>query len=330
MAIYLIRRIYFCEQGLPTRVADVVDPIILFFCFGGLAGLLGVELALPRSINEFLTFLLLFTIGLKGGVELEHVAIAELAPKLVAVAALGVVLPLIAFPVIRKVGGFGRVDASALAAHYGSVSVGTFAVAVAFLERAGAFVEPYVATFVVMLEIPAIIVGLLLAKGLSTRVDIGSIVAEIAKSRAIVLLVGGLVIGRLAGAEAMQPYLPFFFELFSGVLALFLLDMGLTVSRQLPQVRAHAPFLIVFGMTMPLVGAALGFALAWVLTLSAGGATILATLGASASYIAVPAAMRASLPEAKLGLCLGASLGVTFPFNVVVGIPLYASFSGAM
>lgn len=307
----------------------MIDPIILFFGFGISAGLLGIEIALPRSVNEFLTFLLLFTIGLKGGVELEHVSMVRLAPELAAVAGLGFVLPLLAFPVIRGVGRLSRVDAAALAAHYGSVSVGTFAVAVAFLDRAGVFVEPYVATFVVMLEIPAIVVGLLLARGFVAGADVRTSVVEVAKSRAIVLLLGGLIIGRMAGSDALTPYLPFFFDLFSGVLALFLLDMGLTVTAHVRHVRRRAPFLVSFGLLMPLVGAAGGLALAAVLGLSPGGATILATLGASASYIAVPAAMRTSLPEAKLGLCLGASLGVTFPFNVVVGIPLYASLAGA-
>jgi len=307
----------------------VIDPIILFFGFGILAGLLGIQIALPRSVNEFLTFLLLFTIGLKGGVELEHVSMLQLAPELAAVAGLGFLLPLLAFPVIRSVGRLARVDAAALAAHYGSVSVGTFAVAVAFLDRADVSVEPYVATFVVMLEIPAIIVGLLLARGLAIGADVRTSVVEVVKSRAVVLLVGGLVIGRMGGSEALTPYLPFFFELFSGVLALFLLDMGLAVTQHVRHVRQRAPFLVAFGLLMPLVGATGGLALAWLLGLSPGGATILATLGASASYIAVPAAMRTSLPDAKLGLCLGASLGVTFPFNVVFGIPLYASLAGA-
>ncbi len=307
----------------------MIDPIILFFCFGILAGLLGIQIALPRSVNEFLTFLLLFTIGLKGGVELEHVSMLELAPKLAAVAGLGFVLPLIAFPAILAFGRLKRVDAAALAAHYGSVSVGTFAVAIAFLDRADVFVEPYVATFVVMLEVPAILVGLLLARGLVVGTKIRGSVVEVVKSRAVVLLLGGLIIGRMAGSEALTPYLPFFFELFSGVLALFLLDMGLTVSEHVRHVRRRAAFLVAFGLLMPLVGATAGLALAALLGLSPGGATILATLGASASYIAVPAAMRTSLPEAKLGLCLGASLGVTFPFNVIVGIPLYASLAGA-
>ena len=211
----------------------------------------------------------------------------------------------------------------------GSVSVGTFAVAVAFLDRAEVFFEPYVATFVVMLEIPAILVGLLLARGRVAGAKIRGSVLEVVKSRAVVLLLGGLVIGRTAGSEALTPYLPFFFDLFSGVLALFLLDMGLTVTEHVLHVRRRAPFLVAFGVLMPLVGATAGLALAALLGLSAGGSTILATLGASASYIAVPAALRTSLPEAKLGLCLGASLGITLPFNIIVGIPLYASLAGA-
>lgn len=299
-----------------------IDPIILFFGFGIAAGVLKQDVALPRSINELLTFLLLFTIGLKGGVELAEVDGWRVLPQLLVVACLGVVLPLVAYPVAKRIGKLGRTNSAALAAHYGSVSVGTFAVCIAYLQRADIGFEPHVVTFAVVLEIPAIIVGLLLARGAARNLEIGVVVQEVAKSRAIALLVGGLVIGRLAGHAQLEPFLPFFFDLFSGVLALFLLDMGLTVSKQLRVVRENGLFLVLFGLLMPVFGGALGLTLGTAIGLSLGGSVVLAVLGASSSYIAVPAAMRASLPEADVGLCLASSLGVTFPFNIMIGIPL--------
>ncbi len=301
----------------------MIDPVILFFGFGVLAGLIKADVALPRSVVELLTFLLLFTIGLKGGMEFTEVPFLTLLPKLLLVGCLGIVIPLVAFPVIQHWGRLNRPDAAALAAHYGSVSVGTFAVCVAFLQRSGITFEPFVVIFVVVLEIPAIIIGLMIARGRSARGEIGKAVREIARSRAIAVLIGGLLIGGLAGSERLEPYSSFFLDLFSGVLALFLLDMGLTVSRQLSLVRHHGLFLAGFGVLMPLVGGAFAMGLGFLLELSVGGIVVLTTLGASASYIAVPAAMRASLPEANLGLSVGSSLGVTFPFNVVLGIPLF-------
>lgn len=307
-----------------SRTAEtMIDPIALFFVFGLLAGLLAIDVGLPPSINELLTFLLLFTIGLKGGIELEGISLMSILPKALAVGALGVVIPIVAYPLIKRVGKLSRADAAAMAAHYGSVSVGTFAVCIAFLQRHEVSFEPYVITFVVVLEIPAILVGLFIARGRSSSMSVGHVLLEVFKSKAIYLLVGGLIIGRLAGHARLEPFMPLFFELFSGVLALFLVEMGLIVSRQMSLVRHHGFFLIGFGVLMPLAGGMTAMGLGFLLDLSLGGTVVLTVLGASASYIAVPAAMRVSLPEANLGLSLGSSLGVTFPFNVVAGIPLF-------
>ncbi len=218
---------------------------------------------------------------------------------------------------------FSRADAASIAAHYGSVSVGTYAVAAAyFINRAIPF-EEHMPLLLVMLEIPAILVGIVLVRGLSREVQWGSVAHEVFLGKSIVLLVGGLLIGWAAGPEGLPGIEPLFFDLFKGILALFLLEMGLITATQIGSLRVHGLFLLVFGVAMPMLSAAVGTAFALMLGFTVGGTAMLATLAASASYIAVPAAMRISVPEANPTLSLAASLGITFPFNVLLGIPLY-------
>ena len=299
------------------------DPIILFFVMGVVAGLLRSELRIPSAIYEFITILLLLAIGLKGGVELARQSLASLLPEILAVIALGTVLTLIAYPLLRFAGRLARADAAAIAAHYGSVSVGTFAVAVAYLGALKVSFEEHMALFVVMLEIPAILVGIALARGTSRQIRWKTLAHEVLLGKSVVLLMGGLLIGWAAGPEGVTGIEPLFFDLFQGILALFLLEMGLLAAAQVASLRLQGAFLAAFGVGMPLLSALLGGALGYLLGFSVGGTALLATLAASASYIAVPAAMRISLPEANPTLSLSASLGVTFPFNVIVGIPLY-------
>ncbi|MFK8012660.1 MAG: sodium-dependent bicarbonate transport family permease [Marinicellaceae bacterium] len=299
------------------------DPIILFFIFGIIAGLLRSELRLPSQIYDFVSMLLLLTIGLKGGIELAKQPFIELAPQMLAVFVVGLILPLIAFPVLRVVGKFKRADAASIAAHYGSVSVGTYAVAVSYMANLGINYEEHMPLLLVVLEIPAIIVGILLAKGLSSNTNWKHISHEIFAGRGVVLLLGGLAIGWLSGSEGIKSIEPLFFGLFKGILALFLLEMGIIAASKISTLKRYGLFLVVFGITMPIFSAIIGIGLGLVLGFSVGGTAILATLIASASYIAVPAAMRISVPEANPTLSLTASLGITFPFNVLVGISLY-------
>lgn len=301
----------------------MIDPVILFFILGIVAGLARSNLRLPEQIYEFVSFLLLLSIGLKGGIELARQPFNVLLPQIVAVALMGMLLPLFAFPVLRSLGKFKRADAASIAAHYGSVSVGTFAVAVAYLNNNDVFFEEYFPVLVVVLEIPAILVGILLVRGLSKTTQWGLVAHEIFSGKGIVLLTGGLVIGWVSGPANVTTIEPLFFDLFKGILALFLLEMGLIVSSQLAALRRYGLFLVVFGILMPLFSASVGTLLGLLLNLSVGGTAMLATLAASASYIAVPAAMRISVPEANPTLSLTASLGVTFPFNVLLGISLY-------
>lgn len=299
------------------------DPIILFFIFGIIAGLVRSELRLPSAIYDFLSLTLLLAIGLKGGIELAKQPFLSLAPQIAAVFAMGLLLPLIAFPLLRLLGRFNRADAASIAAHYGSVSVGTFAVAIAFMNNRGVSFEEHITLLLVVLEIPAILVGILLARGLGGQTQWGSVAHEIFAGKGVILLLGGLAIGWIAGPAGIEPIAPFFFDLFKGVLALFLLEMGVITASKLGSLRRYGLFIVLFGIGMPLFSALIGALLGVLLDFSTGGVAMLATLAASASYIAVPAAMRISVPEANPTLSLAASLGVTFPFNVLVGIPLY-------
>ncbi len=300
-----------------------IDPVVLFFLLGLTAGLLRSDLRLPAAIYDFLIVILLLGIGLKGGVELSRQSLGTLAPQMLAVVLMGLALPLIAYPVLRYAVRLKRPDAASIAAHYGSVSVGTYAVVAAYLVSQRIAFEEYMPLFVVLLEVPAILVGIVLVRGITRSTRWGSLAHEVFLGKGVVLLTGGLVIGWIAGVEGVQPIEGLFFDLFKGVLALFLLEMGLIVAGQMSDMRRYGLFLIVFAIAFPLFAACVGAGLGWMLDLSLGGTVVLATLAASASYIAVPAAMRMAVPEANPALSLAASLGVTFPFNIVVGIPLY-------
>jgi hypothetical protein len=302
-----------------------LDPVVLFFLLGLAAGLARSGLRIPEAVYEGLSIYLLLSIGLKGGVELATSASWGLALQLVFIVALGVALPLIAYPVLRQIGRLGRADAASIAAHYGSVSVVTFAVATAYLARLGVGAEGHLAVFLVVLEVPAILVGIALARRTGGPVPSGlrGLLHEVLLGKGVVLLLGGLGIGWYAGPEGVEPLAPLFFDLFKPALALFLLEMGLVTAARFADVRRSGPFLLAFGVGMPLFSALLGGALGLALGLSVGGTALLATLAASASYIAAPAAMRIAVPAANPALSLAASLGVTFPFNVLLGIPLY-------
>lgn len=304
----------------------MLDPVVLFFVFGLVAGLLKSELKLPAALYETLSIILLLAIGLHGGVELAEQASVQLLGQAGLVLLLGIGLPLLAFVLLRGL-RFDRVNAAAVAAHYGSVSAGTFAVVVAFLVSRQISFESYMPLFVAILEIPAILVGILLAKGVSRGTDWKELGREIFLGKSIMLLLGGLVIGAVAGKETIKPLEPLYTSMFKPVLAFFLLEMGLIASSQLGALRQFGLRLAAFALLMPLLGALVGALLARFMGLSLGGTAMLATLAASASYIAVPAALRLALPEANPSLSLTASLGITFPFNILIGIPLYLALA---
>lgn len=303
------------------------DPILLFFILGLLSGVVRSPLRLPPQAYELVSIVLLLAIGLKGGVELSATAFLPLLPQVLVVTLMGVALPLLAFPVLLYAGRFPRADAASIAAHYGSVSVGTYAVAAAYLVNVGVGFEAHMPLLLVILEVPAIIVGVWLAKGVSASGQWRELAHEILSGKGIVLLLGGLAIGWIAGKEGVTTIEPLFFDAFKGVLALFLLEMGIITASKLGDLKRYGPFLVVFAVAMPLLSAFLGGWLGFFLSLSIGGTAMLATLAASASYIAVPAAMRISVPEANPSLSLTASLGLSFPFNVLLGVPLYLEWA---
>ena len=306
-----------------------MDAIPLFFLLGFVARLARSDLKIPPQLYEALSIYLLLTIGLKGGMELARQDALQILPQALSVLALGVIIPFIAFPLLHKLGRIDRINAASIAGHYGSVSVVTFAVGVDFLMARNIPYEAYLPLFLVLLEMPGIAVGILLARmgGDMKAIRWGPLAHEIFLGKSMVLLGGGLLIGWAAGPVGLKPLEPFFFVLFKGVLCIFLLEMGLVAAAQSAALRTSGVFLAVFAIAMPILSALLGTALGVMIGLSEGGTLLLATLAASASYIAAPAAMRIALPEANPGLSITAALVITFPFNILIGIPLYSQIA---
>lgn len=301
----------------------MIDVVILFFLLGLIAGIARSDLKLPAALYDSLSVFLLLAIGLKGGEGLAQQPIGPLLPQLVAVIVLGIVQTLIAYAILRFAGRLGRMDAAATAAHYGSVSVATFAVAVNWLVARNIAFEPQATIFLVVMEVPAIMVAIVLARGIGRDTDWRVLLHETFLGKGVTLLLGGMAIGWIAGPDGLASIKGLYYDLFKGVLALFLLEMGLIVSRHVGELLRKGVFLIAFGVLMPLLSGMLGLGCGMLLDLSVGGLTLLATLAASASYIAVPAAMRVAVPQANPALSLGVVLGVTFPFNILLGIELY-------
>lgn len=302
---------------------QLFEPVILFFLLGAFAGFVRSDLRIPGVLYESLSIFLLLAIGLKGGVELARYPIASIALPSLVVVAVGAMIPLVAYLVLRRVGRLPQADAGAIAGHYGSVSVVTFAVGATYLARMGQEVEGYMTVLLVLLEFPALVIGVLLARRGELGTPWKQVLHEVFAGKSIVLLLGGLAIGWAAGPQGIAPLDLLFFDLFKGVLAFFLLEMGLVAASRFGELRRAGLFLVIFAVGMPLFSAALGIATGSILGMSVGGVTLLATLYASASYIAAPAAMRLAVPQANPALSIGAALGITFPFNLLVGIPLY-------
>ncbi len=299
------------------------EPVVLFFVLGVLAGLLRSDLKIPGSIYEAMSIYILLAIGLKGGVELAKYPLGDLIGKGLVVVAVASLIPFIAFPVLRYLGRLSRADAASIAAHYGSVSVVTFSVGITLLGHEMIDYEGYLIVFLVLLEMPALVICVILARMGVGKVNWGKLLHEVFFGKSIYLLVGGLIIGYIAGPQGIKPLDKLFFDLFKGVLAIFLLEMGLVASLRIAALREYGLFLSAFAVLMPIASAALGTVTGWMLGLSVGGTFLLGTLYASASYIAAPAAMRIAVPEANPALSIGASLGMTFPFNIFLGLPIY-------
>ena len=300
------------------------DIVILFFVLGLLARCAGSSLRLPQAIYEALSIYLLLSIGLKGGIELARQPLADVMPQVLTCAALGFAIPFLLVPALRRL-GFTPVDSAGLAAHYGSVSVVTFAIASAYLERAGIAAESHAALWLAVMEAPALVSAILLARREDAGgVSWGVVARDVMAGPSIVLLAGGLMIGAVIGVEGAKPLRPVFMDPFRGVLCLFMLELGRVVGERLPDVRRFGVRLLVLGLGLPPLLALTGAGVGAALGLTAGGIALLATLAGSASYNAAPTAIRLALPQANAALAITASLAITFPFNVLVGIPLYA------
>jgi hypothetical protein len=303
-----------------------MDPVVLFFLLGLIARIAKSDLRLPEALYDALAIYLLLAIGLKGGVQLAQQPLAQVLPQALAAIALGAAIPLLLFPLLRT--RLARPDAASIAAHYGSVSVVTFAVATSFLAARSVEAERYMPLIVALMEAPGIVVGIVLARaGGGQRIFWGPLAHEVLFGKSVLLLLGGLAIGALIGPEGSQPIAPLFTDLFKGVLALFLLEMGLVAGGRIGDLKRAGPFLLAFGIGAPLALGALGALVGQAIGLSIGGTALLATLAASASYIAAPTAMRIAVPEANPALSIGVALGITFPFNIFVGIPLYLQYA---
>ncbi|MBT8039509.1 MAG: sodium-dependent bicarbonate transport family permease [Gammaproteobacteria bacterium] len=304
---------------------NLLSPIILSFVLGLLAALARSDLTFPEAAAKALSIYLLFAIGFKGGVSVAgHGLDATLGATLLAGVALSAVLPFVAFALLRLMSRLDRLNAAAVAGHYGSISIVTFLAGSSLLAQRGVDAEGYMVAVAAVMEAPAILSALwIVSRGGESRFD-ANLLREILLNGSIVLLVGAFAIGWITGQDGMQKIQPFIGAPFQGVLCLFLLDMGLIAGRGLRRTRASLGMgVIAFGIVMPLLGSLAGLGAASLLGLSLGGTILLMILAASASYIAVPAAMRVAMPEADPSIYLTLSLGVTFPFNLAVGIPIY-------
>jgi len=296
---------------------------VLAFAVGVIAALARSEMRLPAAASSLISAYLLFAIGLKGGKELAVAGVGELAGPALATIALGVTTPLIVFAVLRYRARFSVADAGSVAAHYGSVSAVTFTAASAFVVAAGFEPEGYLPALVAIMEVPGIVVPLVLVALLTGRSSLRKALSEVLLGKSIVLLGGGVLVGALAGPRGYDEVAPFFGTPFKGVLALFLLDLGALAGTHLQAVRKVGSSLIGLALVAPVAFGLAGVLAGTAAGMSIGGAATLGAMAASASYIAAPAAVAVALPDANPAYSLTAALGITFPFNLVIGIPLY-------
>lgn len=320
---------------------SLLIPAVLFFALGVIAQLIKSDLKFPEGMAKGISFYLLMAIGLKGGAELAHADLGVAFQAIFWAIVMGFLIPIIGYALLRFRDRIDAFNAAAITAHYGSVSAATFLTAVAFLEASQIAHESYPIIMMVIMESPAIIVGLILAAmarkkfsnvsadgstsaASAPQMEWSPLLKEAFTNGSVILLLGSMIVGAIASPEAMEKVYPFSHEIFMGVLCLFLLDMGMEAAKRIKSFKNVGATLVAFGLIMPLIGGTIGvFVGVTLLNLSVGGSLLVAILGASASYIAVPPAMRFGVPEANPSYYLTLALGVTFPFNVVIGIPLF-------
>jgi hypothetical protein len=328
-----------------SAFSNLLIPAVLFFGLGFMTRVIKSDLRMPQDLAKVLSIYLLMAIGLHGGYELGKADISTAFNAVLWAIILGFTLPVIGYVLLVMTRRVDNMNAAAIAAHYGSVSAGTFLTAIAYLENIGVNYESYPVIMLAVMESPAIIIGLLMASWSRQRLvavsnngsagvaaistgngnsHLPKLLHEAFTNGSVVLLIGSMIIGAISSNSAMEKLFPFMNEIFMGVLCLFLFEMGMEAARRIREFRKVGAILIAFGLIMPLIGGFIGVAVGhYILNFGIGGTTLVAVLGASASYIAVPPAMRLAVPEANPSFYLTLSLGITFPFNVLVGIPLY-------
>ena len=321
--------------ALDLLLANLLQPIVLAFLLGAIAGFVKSELELPEAVIKLLSIYLLFSLGLTGGRELAKADLYQVLPLLGITLLMTFAIPTLAYHVARRAGGFDISNAAAIAAHYGSVSTATFFASMSFATAMGTPAEGTMAAMVALMEF-GVVYSLVLARLALGRqksqhgkgsMPLAELVLSVVRGRGILLLLGGMTIGALATEPQWKQISPFYEGLFRGMLMLFLLEMGITAARQIGAFRQVGLFMAGFGVLMPVLHGVAGVTLAHAVGLGVGGAFVFGAICASASFIDAPAACRASLPEANPGIYLTASLGVTLPFNLVVGIPLYYAYA---
>ena len=307
-----------------VAITNLTSVAVLVFILGFIGARIKSDVRIPEQIYQMISIFLLFGIGLKGGHALREVSFKSFATPALATLGLGILIPFIAFATLKLVRKINDLDRGAIAAHYGSTSLVTFTAALLFLENSGIEVEGFATALLTIMEIPGIVVGVYLgSRHRDKGVQWGKTLQEVITGKTILLLVGGLVIGAITTDAGFMKVAPFFIDLQSGFLALFLLHLGYLAGSNWGEIKKVGAMVGVFAIIFPIFAGTLGVIAGNVAGLSVGGATILGVLCASASYIAAPAAVSVGLPEANAPLALMSSIGVTFPFNLLIGIPLY-------
>ena len=311
-----------------VAITNLTSVAVLVFILGFVGARMKSDVRIPEQIYQMISIFLLFGIGLKGGHALREVSFTSFAGPALATLGLGILIPFIAFATLKLVPKINDLDRGAIAAHYGSTSLVTFTAALLFLENSGVKVEGFATALLTIMEVPGIVVGVYLgSRHRDKSVQWGKTIQEVITGKTILLLVGGLVIGAITSDAGFLKVAPFFIDLQSGFLALFLLHLGYLAGSNWGEIKKVGVIVGVFAAIFPIFAGTLGVVIGNMVGLSVGGATILGVLCASASYIAAPAAVSVGLPEANAPLALMSSIGVTFPFNLLVGIPLYLEIS---
>ena len=311
--------------NLDLIAANLLSPAVICFALGVFAAYVKSDLRVPQQVHETISMYLLFSIGLKGGIALDNSAGTSILVPLIATLFMGVLTPLVAF----YIGKQSIVDSGAMAAHFGSVSAVTFMAALNFAALSNFKIEGYLTALLIVLEVPGIIIGIVLARLMSENrtISVNHVLREAITSKSVMLMGGGLLVGLLTDPKGIEAVSMVFIAPFQGVLAFFLLELGVVALKRLRESKAPLPFMLGFGITMPILFGAIGVIVGHFAGFSVGGTAVFATMAASASYIAAPAAVRMAMPEANEGLYLTTSISITLPFNIIIGIPAYFAVS---